>query len=236
MSKLVTKFASVSQRVPAEISKVPFPFFGSFSRATNFAEHHFKSLPRFSSWLLSAPFLLAYAAWPAVVHNVDEDTKVQYSIPDPEPTAASSAPIPMAERVHAKTTTLPFHVQALSDEAEIAVAKAHLQHKHDDKKWTDSVDALRRFATRPGVKYEWQLVENDDMMDLMPIPPGMKKHPYADEDEDEDEEEEEEEEGEDDQAKGEAEDDNQEEEQAKEESEEEVKEDEEDDEEDEQAA
>mmetsp|Transcript_17216 Transcript_17216/g.38786 ORF Transcript_17216/g.38786 Transcript_17216/m.38786 type:complete len:183 (-) Transcript_17216:153-701(-) len=182
---MALRFASISQKLPPVVRSAPFPFFGSVSRATNFVEHNLKSIPRFLGWAVSAPLILSFVAFPAVVHNLEDEYRPSW-LPNSPPTAASSAPLPMADREQPEPPAPPVEIE-LDDEAKAAIAKAHLSHGHGgDAGYKKSVDALRRFSTKPGAKYP--LVDDENLWDKMPIPPGME-HPFADDDDDDDDDE-----------------------------------------------
>uniref|UniRef100_A0A7S1BCV4 Uncharacterized protein n=1 Tax=Corethron hystrix TaxID=216773 RepID=A0A7S1BCV4_9STRA len=232
-SAIARKHATLSQKFPAIIGKAPFPFFGSVCRATNFVEHNVKAIPRFLGWGISAPLILSFVAFPAVVHNLDDEYRPSW-LPNSPPTAASSAPTPRAEVLEALAAEEPADdspalvagvdfspsaaiqtyptrpgVKAKYAPAEEGdgeegeeydempdrpgakvvreghgvatekAAKASLTAESGQA----SVDALRRFQTKPGAVYAY----DDSHVDLIPCTPG-KKNPWDEDDEDEDDE------------------------------------------------
>jgi len=232
---LSVKHASLSRRIPSILAGIPFPWFNSMGRATNFVEHHIKSIPRFSMWLCSGPLILAYAAWPAILHNFDEDSRPEF-LPDSPPTAASSAPVPENERLKAaglvdedapkivagvdfspvgvlQQFPTRFGTKYVFKEAEggdgedgeefdempvsigpdkkilmaahlAAQAKANAPAIAANEAAKLSVDALKRFDTRPGALY----IFDDSEDDLIPVVLGAK-NPFKDDDDDDDDDE-----------------------------------------------
>lgn len=179
---------------------LPVPMFGTLRQAASFAAHHARSLPRFAPWGAAGLVGGVWFVWPALTQDfkanafgvgqtleaaaeaaaaVTDETKATKNV-DYSATGALQS-FKTREGVKNKFAADDIDATPMNLDAE-AVAKIEEATKSahgDAAPIAESVDALRRFNTRAGAKFDYRA----SAIDATPMLGGG-----ADEDEDEDDE------------------------------------------------
>ncbi|GMH68438.1 hypothetical protein TrST_g4372 [Triparma strigata] len=174
-------------RIPRIFGSMKVPIFGTLDQALNFAAHNGAALPRYAKWGLSIPIAAGWFIWPALTQDFKAGIGIGITVEEEQEIAkakeaALASPTGKAHVDYSATGALQtfstrggvknkFIVDDEDDidqvpvntdeEAVAAILAAQEEASKSEIKGAESVDALRRFATRKDAKYEWNFEDID---------------------------------------------------------------------------
>jgi hypothetical protein len=180
---------------------LPVPLFGTLRQAVQFGLHHAGSLPRFAPWGLAVPMAGLWLVWPALTQDfkannfmvgqtLEAEAEARAVVTDAASKATSGIDYTSTGALQSFKTregvknkfasdSVDGMPKNLDEDAAEAIMKATEASHASDVHMAESVDALRRFNTRAGAKFEYNASE----IDKTPALGGA-----ADDDEDDDDE------------------------------------------------